>query len=59
MTTDNFGFYMQNRLIPTSQTGGQRHSDTSLFSISWLNHPRENSAVREENKEEEVGGQKY
>jgi len=33
MTTDNF---LQNRLIQTSQTGGQRYSDTSLFSILWL-----------------------
>jgi hypothetical protein len=32
MTTDNF-FYLQNRLIQTSQTGGQRYSDTSPFSI--------------------------
>jgi hypothetical protein len=29
MTTDNFGFYLQNRLIQTSQTGGQPYSDTS------------------------------
>ncbi len=28
MTTDNFGFYLQNRLIQTSQTGGQQYSDT-------------------------------
>jgi hypothetical protein len=27
MTTDNFCFYLQNRLIQTSQTGGQRYSD--------------------------------
>jgi hypothetical protein len=33
MTTDNFCFYLQNRLIQTSQTGGQQYSDTSLFSI--------------------------
>ncbi len=33
MTTDNFCFYLQNRLIQTSQTGGQRYSDTSPFSI--------------------------
>jgi len=26
MTTDNFGFYLQNTLIQTSQTGGQRYS---------------------------------
>jgi hypothetical protein len=34
MTTDNFCFYLQNRLIQTSQTGGQWYSDTSPFSIS-------------------------
>ncbi len=37
MTTDNFCFYLQNRLIQTSQTGDQRYSDTSPFSIPWLN----------------------
>jgi hypothetical protein len=36
MTTDNFCFYLQNRLIQTSQTGGQLYSDTSPFSIPWL-----------------------
>jgi hypothetical protein len=36
MTTDNFGFYLQNRLIQTSQTGGQWYSDTSPFSIPWF-----------------------
>jgi hypothetical protein len=35
MTTDNFCFYLQNRLIQTSPTG-QRYSDTSPFSIPWL-----------------------
>jgi hypothetical protein len=29
MTTDNFCFYLENRLIQTSQTGGQWYSDTS------------------------------
>jgi hypothetical protein len=29
MATDNFCFYLQNRLIQTSQTGGQWYSDTS------------------------------
>ncbi len=29
MTTDNFCFYLWNRLIQTSQTGGQWYSDTS------------------------------
>jgi hypothetical protein len=38
MTTDNFCFYLQNRLIQTSQTGGQRYSDTSPFSIPWLKY---------------------
>jgi hypothetical protein len=35
MTTDNFCFYSQNRLIQTSQTGGQWYSDTSTISIPW------------------------
>jgi hypothetical protein len=35
MTTDNFCFYLQNRLIQTNQTGGQQYSDTSPFSIPW------------------------
>jgi len=38
MTPDNFCFYLRNRLIQTSQTGGQRYSDTSPFSIPWFNH---------------------
>jgi hypothetical protein len=33
--TDNFCFYLQNRIIQTSQTGGQRYCDTSPFSIPW------------------------
>ncbi len=36
MTTDNCCFYLQNRLIQTSQTGGQQDSDTSPFSIPWF-----------------------
>jgi hypothetical protein len=36
MTTANICFYLQNRLIQTSQTGGQRHTDTSPFSIPWI-----------------------
>jgi hypothetical protein len=36
MTTDNFCFYLQNRLIQTSQTGGQWYNDISAFSIPWL-----------------------
>jgi len=35
MTTDNFFFFLKNRLIQFSQTGGQRYSDTSPFSIPW------------------------
>jgi hypothetical protein len=31
--TYNFCFYLQNRLIQTSQTGGQWYSDASPFSI--------------------------
>jgi hypothetical protein len=33
MITDKFCSYLQNRLIQTSQTGGQWYSDTSPFSI--------------------------
>ncbi len=29
-------FDLQNPLIQTSQTGGQWYSDTSLFSIPWM-----------------------
>jgi hypothetical protein len=31
----HFCFYLQNRLIQTSQTEGQWYSDTSPFSIPW------------------------
>ncbi len=37
MTTGSVCFYLQNRLIQTSQTGGQLYSDTSPFSIPWNN----------------------
>ncbi len=36
MTTDNFCFYLQNRLIQTSQTRGQCYRDTSPFGIPWV-----------------------
>jgi hypothetical protein len=36
MRTDIFCFYLQNRLVQTSQTGGQQYSDTSPFSIPCL-----------------------
>jgi len=39
MTTDIFCFYLQNRLIQTSQTGGQQYSDTSHFSIPCMDYP--------------------
>ncbi len=35
-----FLFYFQNRLIQTSETGGQWYSDTSPFSIPWFILPR-------------------
>ncbi len=38
MTTDNFCFYLQNTQSQTSQTGGQRYSDTSPFSIPCLHY---------------------
>ncbi len=38
MTSDNFCFYFQNRLIQTGQTGGQWYSDTSYFSIPCFSH---------------------
>jgi hypothetical protein len=37
MTTDTFSFYLLNRLIQTSQTGGQWYSDASPFSIPCQN----------------------
>jgi hypothetical protein len=37
MATGKFCFYLQNRLIQTSQTGGQQYSDTSPFSIPCSN----------------------
>jgi hypothetical protein len=36
MTTDNFCFYLPNRLIQTRQTGGQWYSDTPPFSIPCI-----------------------
>ncbi len=40
MTTDDFCFYLQNRLIQTGQTGGQLYNDTlpakSLLEIDDL-----------------------
>jgi hypothetical protein len=45
MTTDNFYFYFQNRLIQYSQTGGQRYSDTSP-----LVFPAQNNAQKSVNR---------
>ncbi len=42
-----FVFYLQNRLIQTSQTEGQWYSDTSSFSIPWFDYP-ENFAINEQ-----------
>ncbi len=55
MTTDNLSFYLQNRLIQTSQTGDQRYNDTFPFSIPWTNPP--NLFVRSvsENKKVALG----
>ncbi len=38
MTIFNFCFYLQNRLIQTSQTGGQLYSDTSLLDLPEPSH---------------------
>ncbi len=38
MTTDDFCFYLKNRLIQTSQTGGLQYSNTSPFSIPCYCH---------------------
>jgi hypothetical protein len=45
MTTDNFCFYLQNRLIQTSQTGGQWYSDSSPFSIPWYSFQKRESKI--------------
>ncbi len=36
MAADNFCFYLQNRLIQIRRTGGQWYSDTSSFSIPFI-----------------------
>ncbi len=36
MTTDNFCFYLQNKLIQTGHTGGQQYSDTSPCNHFYL-----------------------
>jgi hypothetical protein len=47
MTTGNFCFYLQNRLIQTRQTGGQQYSDTFLFSIPWICQAKRLESSRE------------
>ncbi len=47
MTTDNFCFYLQNRLIQTSQTEGQWYSDTSPFSIPWTDRKTDRKTWRQ------------
>ncbi len=39
-TTDNFCFYLQNRLIQTIQTGGEQYSDTPPLVFPALKHAR-------------------
>ncbi len=53
MTTDNFCFYLQNRLIQTSQTGGQQYNETSPFSIPWPNNTMETLLSNLEEEEED------
>jgi hypothetical protein len=48
MTTEYFSFYLQNRLIQTSKTGGQWYSYTSPFSIPWLMGQRTLPSVKRE-----------
>jgi hypothetical protein len=56
MTADNFCFYLQNRIIQTSQTGGLWYSDTSPLQYSLpaallLSYADGNTALcREEGK---------
>ncbi len=40
MAIDKYYDYLQNRLIQTSQTGGQQYSDTSPFSSPWTDDKR-------------------
>jgi hypothetical protein len=43
-----FCFYLQNRLIQTSQTGGHWYSDNSTFSIPWWNISRHRDPLLKE-----------
>ncbi len=59
MTTDNFCFNLQNRLIQTSQTGGQWYSDTSHFSIPRVEHTTRNPKMEGLNSATRTGGLYY
>jgi hypothetical protein len=45
MITDIFCFYLQNRLIQNSHTGGQWYSDTSPFSIPCSKQAKQSADV--------------
>jgi hypothetical protein len=49
MTTKNNCFYLQNRLIQTSQTGGQQYIDTSPSSIPWSKYKERSLAQDKSN----------
>ncbi len=51
MAAENFCFYLQNRLIQTSPTGGQQYSDTSPFSVPWLNCQKQKTNVFQSGKQ--------
>jgi len=46
MTTNIFCFYLQNRLIQTSQTGGQRYSDLPPLVFPVETHGRNGVSVK-------------
>ncbi len=50
MTTEFFCFYLKNRLVQTSQTGGQLYSDASPFCIPWSNILKPMQFMRAQNK---------
>ncbi len=59
MTTDNFCFNLQNRLTQTSQTGGQRYSDTSPFSIPWVSGLHTQTDIEQRVRENDKKLRKY
>ncbi len=48
MTSNNCCFDLQNRLIQTSQTGGQWYRDNPPFSIPWLDRQTEQGVQTKE-----------